>query len=95
MGNVVDLTPRLILARKLRGILKEVQMSSLHRARMHMEALEAEVVRQQIVLYNPKATPAQVEEAIYGLPLLHELLEGRKTLLAELQDEIFGNRASD
>jgi hypothetical protein len=46
-------------------------------------------------LYNPKATPAQVEEAIYGLPLLHELLEGRKTLLAELQDEVFGNRAGD
>lgn len=90
MGIIVDITPRLLVARKLRGILKELQFSSLNTARKFVESLEQEITRQQIIIWDEKSTKAQVEEAIYALPLLHEILGKRLKLLADLQEEYFG-----
>lgn len=90
MGIVVDITPRLILAAKLRGMLKEMQFTALHRARKAVEATEHEITLQQIVIWDPKATQARVEEAIYALPLLHDMLDKRKKVLSDLQLEFFG-----
>ncbi len=90
MGIIVDITPRLILAQKLRAVLKDLQFNSLYSARKFIEVTEQEITRQQIIIWDQNATKAQVEEAIYALPLLHELLEKRRNYLDELQEEFFG-----
>lgn len=71
-------------------MLKDMQFNSLYIARKFVEGLEQEITRQQIIIWDQSASPVQVEEAIYALPLLHELLEKRRNQLADLQDEFFG-----
>lgn len=90
MGIVVDLTPRLILAKKMRGLLKDMQLTSLRLARKFVRETETEIIRQRIILYDQQSTARQVDEASHGLPLLEELLRDRRAYLARLEEEFYG-----
>ena len=90
MGIVIDIAPRLILARKMRGALKDMQFVSLRLARKFVRETEMEITRQRIILCDKEATALQVREASYGLPLLVELLRERRAYLARLEDEYYG-----
>ena len=90
MGVVVDITPRLILAKKLRGVLKDMQLTSLRLARKFVRETEMEIIRQRIILYDQYATGRAVDEAAHGLPLLEELLRERRAYLERLEDEFYG-----
>lgn len=76
-------------------MLKDMQFNSLYIARKFVEGLEQEITRQQVIIWDPNASPVQVEEAIYALPLLHELLDKRRHQLSELQEEFFGEARAD
>ena len=90
MGIVIDIAPRLILAKKMRGALKDMQFVSLRLARKFVRETEMEITRQRIILCDKEATALQVREASYGLPLLVELLRERRAYLARLEDEYYG-----
>ena len=90
MGIVIDIAPRLILAKKMRGALKDMQFVSLRLARKFVRETEMEITRQRILLCDRQATPLQVREASYGLPLLVELLRERRAYLARLEEEYYG-----
>jgi hypothetical protein len=90
MGTIVDIAPRLILAKKMRGALKDIQYTSLRLARRFVRETEMEIVRQRIILCDRQATSLQVKEASHGLPLLVELLRERRAYLARLEDEFYG-----
>lgn len=90
MGIVIDIAPRLILARKMRGALKDMQFVSLRLARKFVRETEMEITRQRIILCDRQATALQVREASCGLPLLMELLRERRAYLARLEDEYYG-----
>lgn len=90
MGIVIDIAPRLILAKKMRGALKDMQFVSLRLARKFVRETEMEITRQRIILCDKQATALQVREASYGLPLLVELLRERRAYLARLEEEYYG-----
>jgi hypothetical protein len=90
MGIVIGIAPRLILAKKMRGALKDMQFVSLRLARKFVRETEMEITRQRIILCDKGATALQVREASYGLPLLVELLRERRAYLARLEDEHYG-----
>ena len=90
MGIVIDIAPRLILAKKMRGALKDMQFVSLRLARKFVRETEMEITRQHIILCDKRATALQVREASYGLPLLVELLRDRRAYLARLEEEYYG-----
>ena len=90
MGIVIDIAPRLILAKKMRAALKDMQFVSLRLARKFVRETEMEITRQRIILCDKQATAPQVREASYGLPLLMELLRERRAYLAKLEDEYYG-----
>ena len=90
MGIVIDIAPRLILAKKMRGALKDMQFVSLRLARKFVRETEMEITRQRIILCDKQATALQVREASYGLPLLVELLRDRRAYLARLEEEYYG-----
>jgi hypothetical protein len=90
MGIVIDIAPRLILAKKMRGALKDMQFVSLRLARKFVRETEMEITRQRIILCDKRATALQVREASYGLPLLVELLRDRRAYLARLEEEYYG-----
>jgi hypothetical protein len=90
MGIVVDIAPRLLLARQMRGVLKDMQLSSLRLARKFVRETELELVRQRIILHDQYATGRQVDEASHALPLLEDLLRERKAYLERLEEEFYG-----
>lgn len=90
MGIVIDIAPRLILAKKMRGALKDMQFVSLRLARKFVRETEMEITRQRIILCDRQATALQVREASYGLPLLMELLRDRRAYLSRLEEEYYG-----
>ena len=90
VGVIIDIAPRLILARKLRGALKDMQLTSLRLARKFVRETEMEITRQRIILHDKHATGRAVEEASQGLALLEELLRERRAYLDRLEDEFYG-----
>lgn len=90
MGIIVDLTPRLTLARRLRELLKELQFSSLRNAHRYLDALEQEIGRQEAIICDRASSYEQIEDAIQALDLLGELSRQRKRDLAELERILAG-----
>jgi hypothetical protein len=92
MGVLIDITPRLTLARRLRTLLSESLLRSIFTTTRYIEALESEIERQQLVLCDRYAQMDRVEEAIAGLDLLGELLRERRRYLAQLEADYLAQR---
>lgn len=92
MGVLIDITPRLTLARRLRTLLSESLLRSIFTTTRYIEALETEIERQQLVLCDRYANLERVEEAIAGLDLLGELLRERRHYLAQLEADYLAQR---
>jgi hypothetical protein len=95
MGVLVDLTERLTLSRRLRGLLRESQCRSIVNTRRYIEAIELEIRNQEVLLCSSLTSMEQVEEAIAGLELLAELLTQRKRYLAALESDYFDTRVGE
>jgi hypothetical protein len=93
MGILIDITPRLTLARRIRTLLAESLLRSIFTTTRYIEALESEIERQQLVLCDRYANMQHVEEAIAGLDLLGDLLRERRHYLAELEADYLVQRA--
>ncbi len=89
MGVLVDLTQRLTVSRRLRGLLRESQCRSIVNTRRYIEGIELEIRQQEVLLCSQLTTIEQVEEAIAGLELLADLLTQRKRYLAALESDYF------
>ena len=89
MGVLVDLTQRLTVSRRLRGLLRESQCRSIVNSRRYIEGIELEIRQQEVLLCSQLTTIEQVEEAIAGLELLADLLTQRKRYLAALESDYF------
>jgi hypothetical protein len=89
MGVLVDLTQRLTVSRRLRGLLRESQCRSIVNTRRYIEGIELEIRQQEVLLCSQLTTIEQVEEAIAGLELLADLLSQRKRYLAALESDYF------
>ena len=92
MGVVVDLTERLTVQRRLRGLLRESQSRSIVQTRLSIDAIQIEIRQQESLICSPMTSLAQVEEAIAGLELLAEVLAQRRRYLARLEKEYFMTR---
>lgn len=92
MGILIDITPRLTLSRRIRSLLAESLLRSIFTTTRYIEALEAEIERQQLVLCDRYANMERVEEAIAGLDLLGDLLRERRQYLAELEADYLAQR---
>ena len=89
MGVLVDLTQRLTVSRRLRGLIRESQCRSIVNTRRYIEGIELEIRQQEVLLCSPLTSIEQVEEAIAGLELLADLLTQRKRYLAALEADYF------
>ena len=89
MGVVVDLTQRLTVQRRLRGLLRESQSRSIVQTRLSIEAIEIEVRQQEALVCSRLSNIMQVEEAVAGLELLAEVLAQRRRYLTQLEQEYF------
>ena len=89
MGVLVDLTQRLTVSRRLRGLLRESQCRSIVNTRRYIDGIELEIRQQELLLCSPLTTIEQVEEAIAGLELLADLLSQRKRYLVALESDYF------
>ena len=87
MGDVIDITDKLRLLRRAHELAKDVQRSQLRLATRLIQIIEDEVQRQMLVLCDENASEAQVDEAIALMPLLTELLMGRRDHLKRLEAE--------
>jgi hypothetical protein len=92
MGILIDITPRLTLARRIRSLLSESLLRSIFMTTRYIEALETEIERQQLVLCDRYANMQRVEEAIAGLDLLGELLRERRQYLTQLEEDYLAQR---
>lgn len=90
MGVIVDLTPRLTLARRLRVLLKDLQFKSIRSTRLYVRAIDLEIARQEHIVCRRESSYDQIEEAISALELLGELAQQRRHYLDELEREFAG-----
>jgi len=89
MGVLVDLTQRLTVSRRLRGLLRESQCRSIVNTRRYIDAIEREIRQHEALLCSRMTSMQQVEEAVAGLELLGELLAQRQRYLAALESDYF------
>lgn len=95
MGVLVDLTQRLTVSRRLRGLLRESQCRSIVTTRRYIDALEHEIRDHERLLCSRMTSMQQVEEAIAGLELLGELLAQRQRYLSALESDYFKVRIAE